>query len=254
MFCECGCGQVAPIARQSDTKKGYQRGQPKRFIQGHGGALNRKHGGLVGGRASAEYRAWKLMKRRCENPRCADYPDYGGRGIAVCEEWRHDFAAFLADMGLKPSQQHSIDRLDNDRGYEPVNCRWATKKEQVENRSVAIKLTVKGETRSLKDWADMARVSYRTLYQRIRMGISPERAVTMSLGGSPGRKGSTHNQAKLVEADVYAIRRRVASGEDRGLIAQQYAVTRSNIDRIARRRTWSHLTDAEHADPAWAVR
>jgi len=74
------------------------------------------------------------MRQRCENPGNKSYPDYGGRGITVCEAWRASFEAFLADMGERPSRQHSIERNDNDRGYEPGNCRWALPTEQARNR------------------------------------------------------------------------------------------------------------------------
>ena len=74
------------------------------------------------------------MKYRCSNPRAKDYPDYGGRGIKVCERWLNSFENFLADLGPRPTPQHSIERLDNDGNYEPGNCVWATKQEQNRNR------------------------------------------------------------------------------------------------------------------------
>jgi hypothetical protein len=80
-----------------------------------------------------EYMAWYNLIRRCCDPHHPDFARYGGRGIRVCERWRHDFMAFLADMGPRPSLGHSIDRRDNDGGYEPANCRWATRSEQRRN-------------------------------------------------------------------------------------------------------------------------
>ncbi len=75
------------------------------------------------------------IKNRCLNQNHPDYPEYGGRGIMVCAEWLHDFPAFLRDMGQRPSPQHSIDRYpNNDGNYEPGNCRWATAKQQANNR------------------------------------------------------------------------------------------------------------------------
>lgn len=82
-----------------------------------------------------EYRIWAGMQQRCSNPNRPEYPNYGGRGIRVCERWG-DFELFLGDMGPRPGLEYSIDRINNDGNYEPGNCRWATKSEQQSNRRV----------------------------------------------------------------------------------------------------------------------
>ncbi len=87
------------------------------------------HGGL-----NAEYGTWRGILQRCNNPKTPGFENYGGRGILVCERWASSFAAFFADMGLRPSLKHSIDRMDNEGGYEPGNCRWATRSQQMTNR------------------------------------------------------------------------------------------------------------------------
>jgi len=84
-----------------------------------------------------EYTVWSQMLARCTNPNTREWKYWGGRGITVCDRWRHSFVHFFADMGRKPSAQHSLDRVNNDLGYSAENCRWATPKEQVKNRRVS---------------------------------------------------------------------------------------------------------------------
>lgn len=98
------------------------------------------------------YCKWRSMKRRCQKPGHKQYRNYGARGISVCPMWEH-FWTFVFDMGMPPSPQHSIDRIDNDGNYELENCRWATSKEQVHNSRCVNMLTHEGETLPVKEWA-----------------------------------------------------------------------------------------------------
>jgi len=93
------------------------------------------------------------MKARCENPNRPDYKFYGGRGITVCDQWRKSFVAFLADVGEKPGPRYSLDRIDNLRGYEPGNVRWATHTEQMRNcRKTNLTLADAEMIRKLRRW------------------------------------------------------------------------------------------------------
>lgn len=122
--CSCECGGAKIVG--SDQ---LRRGQTQSC-----GCLRTEALTVHGDCKSSEYKAWTQMKGRCNNANGKNWKDYGGRGITVCVRWQNSYADFLADMGRKPSPQHSLDREDNDKGYSPDNCRWATKKEQVRNR------------------------------------------------------------------------------------------------------------------------
>ena len=93
-----------------------------------------KHGASRAGKHTGEYKSWSAAKHRCFDVKGERYHRYGGRGITMCDEWRNSFPAFLAHMGPRPDG-FTLDRIDNSKGYEPGNCRWATYKQQAQNRS-----------------------------------------------------------------------------------------------------------------------
>lgn len=115
---------------------------------------------------SKEYRAWASMHSRCENTSHGSYSRYGGRGIAVCAKW-HKFEAFLQDVGLAPTKQHSLERVDNDNGYFPENVKWATAEEQAINRRSNRKYGFDGEVRTVSEWAKLTGIPYETLRKRL---------------------------------------------------------------------------------------
>lgn len=112
------------------------------------------------------------MVARCADP---NNKNYGQRGISVCERWANDFHAFLADMGRKPSPELSLDRINNDGNYEPGNCRWATAKQQANNRRLppdTVYLTIDGDTKPLQQWAKDSGIASATILARHRRGIT----------------------------------------------------------------------------------
>lgn len=117
------------------------------------------------------------MRQRCENHRDTGYMNYGGRGVTVCERWRA-FENFYADMGPRPTPKHSIDRIDNDGNYEPGNCRWATKREQVCNRRGSLIVTFRGERQPLGKLCADAGLRFNVVYGRLKLGWTVDRALS----------------------------------------------------------------------------
>jgi hypothetical protein len=126
---------------------------------------------------TSTYHTWRSIKERCCNPYSKDWKNYGGRGIAMCQEWIDSFANFLEDMGDRPAGM-SIDRIDNMQGYSKDNCRWASVQTQSNNRRTCVYVEYEGKSQSVADWAREVGLERKTLEYRIRSGWSPERALT----------------------------------------------------------------------------
>lgn len=131
--CTCDCGNTTYVAATNLVRNTVQS------CGCHRDDVNRNrlttHGEGTIAKLTAEYRIWRNMKQRCNNANNPKFADYGGRGITVCDRWI-DYPVFLADMGRRPTSKHSIERRNNDLGYSPDNCYWATHRQQVENRRV----------------------------------------------------------------------------------------------------------------------
>jgi hypothetical protein len=137
------------------------------------------HGQSRPGQVTPEYAAWCRMLQRCNNPNNASYSDYGGRGIRVCPEWEASFETFFAHVGPRPSPEHSLDRWPNaDGNYEPGNVRWATPREQQNNKRNNRLITINGEMRTLSEWVRISGVSRQALYRRIKEGWPPEQLLS----------------------------------------------------------------------------
>jgi hypothetical protein len=176
----CSCGKafetrVAYVRRGNVVSCGCYRAAVKAYFVQHG----RLHGESVHARGGVtkEYTAWVGMKKRCHNPTADQYPNYGGRGIIVCEKWRNSYEAFLLDVGRAPSRRHTIDRINSNGNYEPGNCRWATPVEQSRNRRITRRLEIDGVVLPLTEWAEKTGVSADTIRKRLKHGWEPTMAV-----------------------------------------------------------------------------
>lgn len=130
------------------------------------------HGGTIGNELKREWSAWYEARRRCLNSNNKAFKHYGGRGISMCPEWSESFPRFLHDMGRCPDGL-TIERMNNDKGYEPGNCIWATMKQQQNNRSNNLRITLFGITKTCSQWSDILGIPYnklRNIY-RARFGL-----------------------------------------------------------------------------------
>lgn len=173
---QCVCGEVrrlrmADLVEERVKSCGCQRGELVR-------SLKTKHGGSRRGEITPEYKAWNNMISRCENRRLREYPQYGGRGIAVCEEWRLSFAAFLAHVGRRPSDVHTLDRIDTNKNYEPGNVRWIPQDAQKRNMRKNRRIEFQGQSLCLSEWSRITGLHRQTIADRLDAGWTPERALT----------------------------------------------------------------------------
>ena len=164
--CQCDCGTIKDV---------FSSGLPSGKSTSCGCS---KHGM----RHTTEYRCWAGMKTRTTNPHEANWGNYGGRGIKMCDRWLNSFEAFYADMGPCPSPNHSVERKNNSLDYSPDNCEWGTRKEQARNRRSNHNITVNGVTLCLSAWAEKLGLCPSSLHGRIRRGWPEHLAVTLPAG------------------------------------------------------------------------
>lgn len=174
--CVCECGVIKAVS--ADNLKSKQIMSCGCLFKELLSARNTKHGRAK----TSTYKSWAQAKERCTNQNNPNYNRYGGRGIQMCERWLNSFENFLADMGEKPTKKHSLDRIDNDKGYSPSNCRWANNHEQCNNRHTNRHVAAFGETKTMPQWLQDPRCNVRlltTLRNRIvEYGWEPEKAIT----------------------------------------------------------------------------
>lgn len=157
-LCRCDCGNERIVESFSLVSGKQHSCGCYRYSKG-----NPTHG-LSG---LPEFEIWMGMNRRCQD---LNEPRYGGRGIRVCDRWAESFEAFLADVGPRPSPQHSIDRIDNDGHYEPGNVRWATRKQQARNTSRTRRVWLDGKIVAQADAAEVLGVSPATITRMVQRG------------------------------------------------------------------------------------
>lgn len=172
-LCKCDCG----------TEKSVFGGHLRRGATQSCGCLPKHTSALVnlkhGQSKTSIYNTWLAIVRRTTLTSDAAYPNYGGRGVTVCSRWRDSFESFRDDMGPRPSPQHTVDRIDNGKGYEPGNCRWATRTEQNRNRRDNVKIEFMGKRLCIAEWEEKLGVPPNTIGRRIRdLGWPVERAMT----------------------------------------------------------------------------
>lgn len=157
--CDCGC---ATVVSGTKLRSGYT--QSCGCLIDRGRRERAKHRMTK----TPEHNAWLAMRRRCNNPSDKRYGYYGGRGIRVCPEWEADFNAFIAHVGLRPSTDHSLDRIDPNGHYEPGNVRWATQKVQKQNKRTVIHVEIDGVRKPLSEWARQFGISPKLAWSRYK--------------------------------------------------------------------------------------
>jgi hypothetical protein len=171
--CRCVCGRIRNV-KHAFLLNGHHRSC--------GCVRYRRHKRI---KYHPDYHLWSTMIQRCTNPKRKGYHNYGGRGITVCERWRHAFENFTADMGPRPSPTHSLERRDNDQGYSPENCYWATWTQQRRNTRFNVVLTFQGETLCITEWALRLGIKAPSLKKRLVNGWTIEAALSTPKGARP---------------------------------------------------------------------
>lgn len=182
--CDCGkelSAMTSNVRRGNTTSCGCYHSELMSVVK-------TTHGHRRGGKTTLTRKSYEHAKSRCHCPTNHKYQQYGARGILMCDEWRNDFLAFVRDMGEAPPGT-TIDRIDNDKGYEPGNCRWATPHQQSRNLRTNIWVEYDGRRMILKDFAATMGVDYLLLYKRVRRGQTPlEAATRLATGPSAQRR------------------------------------------------------------------
>lgn len=174
-FCLCDCGREIVVAANCLGRRTTSCGCYAQEIRRENGSKsNLRHGEAD---IAPEWEAWAGMWKRCTDKNRPNYKDYGGRGIAICERWKK-YENFLEDMGRKPGRGYSVERRNNDLGYFPENCYWATRTQQASNRRSNRWIEFQGERLTLTQWEQKLGFTRDRIRQRLSQGWTVERALT----------------------------------------------------------------------------
>jgi hypothetical protein len=177
-FVRCDCGK-ALIVRDQSLKRGLTKSCGCLALELK--IIRSRTHGLT---KIPEYKIWNTMIQRCHNKNSTKYRRYGARGIHVCRAWRESFERFIRYVGRRPTNKHSIGRIDNNGNYEPGNVIWDTAKSQASNRSSNVFVTIRGVTKTATEWAVENQISPKIALDRIRSGWKRAIAVTKPKGWS----------------------------------------------------------------------
>jgi AraC-like DNA-binding protein len=217
-LCRCDCGgevvtTTSCLTQGHTTSCGCKSREMRDLISN----WTYKHGDT----GSVEFETWKRIKARCYNPKSQYYHLYGGKGIGMCERWLdtdNGYKNFLEDMGRRPDDCTSIERLDADKDYSPENCIWADWKTQSRNTSQTVKYEIGGEVKCLSDWAKHYGISRSTIQHRIKnQGMSVEEAIK-----TPSKGGGNRSRKTVV---VYGRELHISD------VCNEYGVARSTFTR-----------------------
>lgn len=167
--CRCDCGKMTRSA--GNKLRGNHTRSCGCLSRSRLPVFNKTHG-FAGDKRPPEYNIWRAMRERCRNPKIKNYGRYGGRGIKVCKRW-DSFACFIADVGWRPSNNHSLERIDNNKGYKPGNVTWATRTEQGRNKRNNHLVTYNGITLCISAWAERLGLAVKTFHSRLTRSTMP---------------------------------------------------------------------------------
>lgn len=179
-LCKCDCGNET-VVRGANLKRGHTQSC---------GCLIKETNSTHGLKKTRLYVVWRDIKLRCFNPNANNFKDYGAKGIVMCDEWRNDFKAFYdwaMENGYNPNAKRgecTIDRIDNNKGYFPENCRWVDNLVQQNNKKNNVFISYNNETHSVAEWSRILDISRYALYARLKKGWSVEKTLTTPLRGN----------------------------------------------------------------------